>query len=135
MREIERKVQELMNVESSSSTNVVSPRELVADRSLGSGHVEVDVDVVDSELESGSREGEVNDGGNHPGSTTASRAPEIVDLISPPPPVQSRQVSRFKETRCMGMDVIELSDSDNDGSPEHATKMRELRLYIAHIRD
>lgn len=130
MREIERKLQEVLK-ESTSSTNVVSPRGLVAERSLGSGHV----DVIEQRTMHLDAELGMEGDGTNPGSTTASTAPEIVDLVSPAAPrVHRRELSRFKETRrCI--DVIELSDTDNDGSPEHATKMRELRLFMANIRD
>lgn len=43
---------------------------------------------------------------------------EIVDLSSPFP-----------------VDVIELSESETDVSPEHTKKARELRLFVASIRD
>lgn len=61
---------------------------------------------------------------------SASSKPEIIDLLSPPPPPPRRahQVSRR-------IDVIELSDTDNDASPQHASKARELRLFIANIID
>ncbi|KAL6545181.1 hypothetical protein OROHE_009846 [Orobanche hederae] len=58
---------------------------------------------------------------------------DIIDLTSPPPRVDMREVSKHQVTRCM--DVIELSDTEYDASPEHARKARELRLFIANIRD
>ncbi|KAL2550393.1 Flap endonuclease GEN-like 2 [Forsythia ovata] len=58
---------------------------------------------------------------------------EIIDLTSPAPPVCAIGVSRCQETKCI--DVIELSESDNDVSPEHTVKARELRLFISSIRD
>lgn len=62
--------------------------------------------------------------------TTSSKSleTEIVDLISPAPPPRAHQVSRR-------IDVIELSDTDNDASPQHARKARDLRLFIANIID
>ncbi|KAL8543938.1 hypothetical protein ACS0TY_004476 [Phlomoides rotata] len=67
--------------------------------------------------------------------TSSSSKPlgtEIIDLISPapppPPPPCAHQISRR-------MDVIDLSDTDNDASPQHARKARDLRLFIANIID
>ncbi|GER46655.1 flap endonuclease GEN-like protein [Striga asiatica] len=59
---------------------------------------------------------------------------DIIDLISPPPKQTiARGVSNFREMEFS--DVIELSDTDNDVSPEHARKAKELRMFIANIRD
>ncbi|CAI9771906.1 unnamed protein product [Fraxinus pennsylvanica] len=58
---------------------------------------------------------------------------EIIDLTSPAPPVRAIGVSSCHDMKCM--DVIELSESENDMSPEHTIKARELRLFISSIRD
>ncbi|KAL2527266.1 Flap endonuclease GEN-like 2 [Abeliophyllum distichum] len=58
---------------------------------------------------------------------------EIIDLTSPAPPMRAIGVSRCQDTKCIN--VIELSESENDVSPEHTVKARELRLFISSIRD
>ncbi|XP_073118442.1 single-strand DNA endonuclease 1 isoform X2 [Henckelia pumila] len=58
---------------------------------------------------------------------------EINDLMSSSPSVLARGVSEYRDVKCV--DVVELSESDNDVSPEHARKARELRLFIARIGD
>ncbi|XP_074291266.1 single-strand DNA endonuclease 1 isoform X2 [Silene latifolia] len=61
-------------------------------------------------------------------------AMDIVDLLSPSPEVKLRYVSK-----CQGntelVNVIDLSDSDMEISPEHARKARDLRLFLASIRE
>ncbi|KAH6783920.1 single-stranded DNA endonuclease family protein [Perilla frutescens var. hirtella] len=113
MKEIERKLQELLNdveKERSSSINIT-----------GTAHVQV-IDKrtvhLDAEVE------HVCNGGNLGGSRLET---QIIDLISPPPRVQTREARSTA--------VIELSDTDNDVSPQHARKMRELRLFMANSRD
>lgn len=65
-------------------------------------------------------------------STTKS---EVIDLLSPSPPRQSRIVSKFPKSNDQCIDVIDLSESETDVSPEHERKARELRLFLAGIRD
>lgn len=60
---------------------------------------------------------------------------EFVDLLSPSPAICTRPVSKCREVCQEQIDVIDLSESENDVSPEHARKARELRLFIAHIRN
>ncbi|PKI52046.1 flap endonuclease GEN-like 2 [Punica granatum] len=60
---------------------------------------------------------------------------EVIDLLSPSPAICTRPVSKCREVRHHQIDVIDLSESDNDASPEHTRKARELRLFIAGIRD
>ncbi|KAL3630604.1 Single-strand DNA endonuclease 1 [Castilleja foliolosa] len=66
-------------------------------------------------------------------SGSRSAGTDIIDLTSPPPRVHAREVSKCQVARCA--DVIDLSDMENDVSPEHARKARELRLFVASIRD
>ncbi|KAK6275573.1 hypothetical protein POUND7_005282 [Theobroma cacao] len=63
---------------------------------------------------------------------TGMTAPEheVIDLSSPSPQVQSQNVPR-----CTDVSVIDLSDSETERSPEHVKKARELRLFLASIRD
>ncbi|XP_073031045.1 single-strand DNA endonuclease 1 [Primulina eburnea] len=55
---------------------------------------------------------------------------EIIDLMSPSPSVRARGISECQDVKCIDVELIE---SDNDVSPEHARKARELRLFIARI--
>lgn len=59
----------------------------------------------------------------------------IIDLLSPSPAC-SRNVSRVQETYDNETTkMIELSDSETEKSPEHHRKARELRLFLASIKD
>ncbi|GLU21081.1 hypothetical protein SLE2022_372440 [Rubroshorea leprosula] len=59
---------------------------------------------------------------------------EVIDLLSPSP-VHSRYASRFPEVNDQKINVIDLSDSEMDISPEHERKARELRSFLAKIHD
>ncbi|KAL6541592.1 hypothetical protein OROGR_011078 [Orobanche gracilis] len=96
---------------------------------------------INSESETDTVEGEGSEnrgssssvGYSSVGSRSTGTTTDIIDLTSPPPQVDTREVSKRQVTRCV--DVIELSDTEYDGSPEHARKAREFRLFIANIRD
>ncbi|KAJ8752964.1 hypothetical protein K2173_008699 [Erythroxylum novogranatense] len=60
---------------------------------------------------------------------------QVIDLSSPSPPRNLPNFSGSLQTRNQVVDVIDLSDSETEVSPEHARKARELRLFIASIRD
>ncbi|XP_054786951.1 single-strand DNA endonuclease 1 isoform X2 [Prosopis cineraria] len=60
---------------------------------------------------------------------------EVIDLLSPSPPKQSCASSRCAQSNGEHIEVINLSDSDSDTSPEHKRKAKELRLFLAGIRD
>lgn len=60
---------------------------------------------------------------------------EFIDLLSPSPAICTRPVSESREVRQQPIEVVDLSESDNDASPEHVRKARELRLFIAGIRN
>lgn len=59
---------------------------------------------------------------------------DFIDLLSPSPVLNTRYVSK-----CQGnieqLNVIDLSDSDMEISPDHAKKARELRLFLTSIRE
>lgn len=61
---------------------------------------------------------------------------EIIDLLSPSPP-KAKQSSltslKCEQSSDKHMEVINLSDSENDMSPEHKEKAKELRLFLASI--
>uniref|UniRef100_A0A5B7A2B2 Single-strand DNA endonuclease 1 n=1 Tax=Davidia involucrata TaxID=16924 RepID=A0A5B7A2B2_DAVIN len=59
---------------------------------------------------------------------------EVIDLLSPSPPMHAHNVSKCQQANVKCIDVIDLSESETDISPEHARKARELRLFLASIR-
>ncbi|KAK4792569.1 hypothetical protein SAY86_023004 [Trapa natans] len=71
------------------------------------------------------------------GSPVAARtsAIEFIDLLSPSSDICTRPVSKYTEAHRQQIDVIDLSESENDASPEHVRKARELRLFIAGIKN
>jgi flap endonuclease GEN len=60
---------------------------------------------------------------------------EVIDLCSPSPVARTRTVSRCQRVNDQHSEVIDLSESENEMSTEHARKARALRLFIASIRD
>lgn len=60
---------------------------------------------------------------------------EVIDLLSPSPPKKSHASSKCQQSSEQHIDVINLSDSEYDMSPEHNEKARELRLFLASIRN
>ncbi|KAL2967353.1 hypothetical protein AAZX31_16G171500 [Glycine max] len=60
---------------------------------------------------------------------------EIIDLLSPSPPKKSNLFSKCQQSSDQHIEVINLSDSENDMSVEHKQKAKELRLFLASIRN
>ncbi|KAF5743545.1 flap endonuclease GEN-like 2 isoform X4 [Tripterygium wilfordii] len=60
---------------------------------------------------------------------------EVIDLSSPSPLMHFRTTSRPEQKRSQTVNVIDLSDSEADMSPEHERKARELRLFLASLKD
>ncbi|KAL2334668.1 hypothetical protein Fmac_015881 [Flemingia macrophylla] len=60
---------------------------------------------------------------------------EIIDLLSPSPPKKSNFSLKCQQSRDQHIEVINLSDSENDMSVEHKQKLKELRLFLASIRN
>lgn len=58
----------------------------------------------------------------------------VIDLLSPTP-LKPSHTSKFHESSDQHIEVINLSDSENDVSPEHKQKAKELRLFLASIRN
>lgn len=58
----------------------------------------------------------------------------VIDLLSPTP-LKPSHTSKFHESSDQHIEVINLSDSENDMSPEHKQKAKELRLFLASIRN
>ncbi|XWS50538.1 hypothetical protein CRYUN_Cryun12cG0095500 [Craigia yunnanensis] len=59
----------------------------------------------------------------------------ISDKMTIATEVHSQNVSRSTQMNGQHISVIDLSDSETERSPEHARKARELRLFLASIRD
>ncbi|KAK6135321.1 hypothetical protein DH2020_030963 [Rehmannia glutinosa] len=113
MEEIDKKLRELLlEIEQDSSTMINTMR---------------------LNTESESRNGESSGSACYSTAYRSMGTDDIIDLTGPPPRVDTRVVSKCQEVR--RIDVVELSDTDNDVSPEHARKARELRSFIANIRD
>lgn len=62
-------------------------------------------------------------------------AAEVIDLVSPSPSVCARRVSESQRVDVQHIDVVELSESENEFSPDHARRARELRSFIAKVRN
>ncbi|GFP82202.1 flap endonuclease gen-like 2 [Phtheirospermum japonicum] len=127
--DIDRKLQELLlDIERDSGT--------MTNNNNNNNNVHVGMDYkktpLNSESESKNR-GSSSSFGHSSSSGSTSVGTDIIDLTSPPPRVHAREVSKCQVARCA--DVIDLSDTENDVSPEHARKARELRLFLANIRD
>lgn len=62
---------------------------------------------------------------------------EVIDLLSPSPQMRPPclNVSKCQGANVPSVDVIDLSDSENEASPEHTRKARELRLFLTNIRE
>ncbi|KAG9142433.1 hypothetical protein Leryth_018212 [Lithospermum erythrorhizon] len=61
-------------------------------------------------------------------STALAMSGEVIDLVSP------QQInSTYQAATPSKIDVIDLSDSENEISPEHVRKARELRLFMAKL--
>ncbi|XP_042506615.1 single-strand DNA endonuclease 1 isoform X2 [Macadamia integrifolia] len=56
-------------------------------------------------------------------------------VINPYPDVTASKVVKSQQIIGRQIDVIDLSESETEASPEHARKARELRLFIASIKD
>ncbi|XAR66208.1 Spleen exonuclease [Bertholletia excelsa] len=70
----------------------------------------------------------------HPTSSSAETV-EVIDLLSPSPHVPGCRVPKCQQGEVECIDIIDLSDSETEASPEHARKARELRLFLSSIRE
>ncbi|KAK1266887.1 Flap endonuclease GEN-like 2 [Acorus gramineus] len=59
---------------------------------------------------------------------------EVIDLLTPSPPIRACKVAKYKESIAPPVDVIDVCESESDESVEHEKKARELRLFLDSIR-
>ncbi|XWS37824.1 hypothetical protein CRYUN_Cryun19dG0078400 [Craigia yunnanensis] len=129
--EIDLKLQDLLlDIELGSKFSSIASREVISDKIT----IATEVNFINQDplviLESG---GNADCKAAMLRLQTGATAPkhEVIDLLSPSPQVHSQNVSRFTQH----ISVIDLSDTETERSPEHARKARELRLFLARIRD
>ncbi|XP_077241781.1 single-stranded DNA endonuclease family protein isoform X2 [Tasmannia lanceolata] len=60
---------------------------------------------------------------------------EVIDLSTPLPPLRSCEVTNCQQPVGRQIDVIDVSDSETEVSPEHERRARELRLFLDSIKD
>lgn len=60
--------------------------------------------------------------------------PEVIDLSTPSPPHGTCDVGKRQTVISQHAEVIDVSESENDLSPEHEQKARALRLFIDSIK-
>ncbi|XP_008778572.2 single-strand DNA endonuclease 1 [Phoenix dactylifera] len=60
--------------------------------------------------------------------------PEVIDLSTPSPPHRGCEAAKCRTVIDQHVDAINVSESENDLSPEHEKKARELRLFMDSIR-
>ncbi|CAI8593672.1 unnamed protein product [Vicia faba] len=66
-------------------------------------------------------------------SVSSTEKSVVIDLLSPSP-FKPSNTSKFHPSSDQNIEVINLSDSENEVSPEHKQKAKELRLFLASIR-
>ncbi|XVE64209.1 hypothetical protein DITRI_Ditri07aG0083200 [Diplodiscus trichospermus] len=133
--EIDLKLQDLLlDIELGSKSSPIASREVISDKMTLATEVNFinQESLVDLELE-----GNADCKGPIFCLQAGTTAPkhEVIDLLSPSPQVHSQNVSRFTQMNGEHIRLINLSDSETERSPERARKARELRLFLASIRD
>lgn len=139
LAELDLKLQQLfleINSESGSNpqTNPLSSRAVTSEN----GRVAIDVDLLDDgslfdqelDIERGCNASMPSSSAN-----TSAAEKEVIDLLSPSPAIRHPTVTKCKHFGYQHIDVIDLSESDAEVSPEHEKKARELRQFIANVRD
>lgn len=133
--EIDLKLQHLLlNIELGSKSRHIASREVISDKTTiatEDNFINQDPLVnLDSECNADSKAAMLC-------LQTGATAPkhEVIDLLSPSPQVHIRNVSRFTLMNSQHISVIDLSDSETERSPEHARKAKDLRQFLASIRD
>lgn len=135
--EIDEKLQELLlDIESESSTirdaSFTCTEVTFEDRIAGTNSDSMRPDPLFDAVSESDGDGKATMSCYPTGAAVAKN--EIVDLVSPSP-VQCRNVSKIRALKYQPTNAIELSDSETENSPEHERKARELRLFIASIKE
>ncbi|KAG9441120.1 hypothetical protein H6P81_016974 [Aristolochia fimbriata] len=60
---------------------------------------------------------------------------EVIDLSTPVPSSRCCKILKCQEPITKPIDVIDLCESESEVSPEHTRKARELRLFLAGIKE
>ncbi|XP_068639770.1 single-strand DNA endonuclease 1 [Aristolochia californica] len=60
---------------------------------------------------------------------------QVIDLSTPSPSSRCCKILKCQEPNAKQVDVIDLSESESEVSPVHTRKARELRLFLASIKD
>lgn len=137
LKEIDLKLQNLLlDIELESIARQKASLSLEAKSTNGIAVIKVDQMNQNQLLPPTLLEGKIkrnNVSGRHPTGPPAATT-EVIDLLSPSPSVPSRMVSTCQRASVDCIEVIDLSESEIEASPEHAKKARELRLFLASIR-
>lgn len=134
MAEIDQRLQNLLlDIESGSNTITCpsllsSKTEISENRTNIIGKVNPTIPVLEKDWESCIETGP---------SGAVKYENEIIDLLSPSPArLQCKLLPKQqKNASDEAVDLIELSESETEMSPEHHRKARELRLFLASIKD
>ncbi|KAI8564779.1 hypothetical protein RHMOL_Rhmol03G0208700 [Rhododendron molle] len=137
LKEIDLKLQNLL-LDIELESNARQKASLTMEAKLTNGNAAIKVDqmkqnllLVPTELEGKVERNNVS--GRYPTGSHAATT-EVIDLLSPSPSVPSRMVSKCQRASVDCIEMIDLSESEIEASPEHAKKARELRLFLASIR-
>ncbi|XP_058205872.1 single-strand DNA endonuclease 1 isoform X1 [Rhododendron vialii] len=137
LKEIDLKLQNLLlDIELESNARQKASLTMEAKSTNGNAVIEVDQMKQNLLLLPTELEGKVernNVSGRYPTGSHAATT-EVIDLLSPSPSVPSRMVSKCQRASVDCIEMIDLSESEIEASPEHAKKARELRLFLASIR-
>ncbi|OMO97893.1 XPG/Rad2 endonuclease [Corchorus olitorius] len=135
MAEIDLKLKDLLlDTELGSKSVTIASREVISGKMITATEGNSVYHGLDVILESECKDDHKN-AALSPQTSTIAPKHEVVDLLSPSPQVLSQNVSRYTKMNGQNISVIDLSDSETERSPEHAKKARELRLFLASIRD
>ncbi|KAG5558552.1 hypothetical protein RHGRI_008482 [Rhododendron griersonianum] len=137
LKEIDLKLQNLLlDIELESNARQKASLTMEAKSTNGNTVIKVDQMKQNLHLLPTELEGKVernNVSGRYPMGSRAATT-EVIDLLSPSPSVPSRMVSKCQRASVDCIEMIDLSESEIEASPEHAKKARELRLFLASIR-
>lgn len=118
-----------LNVESEDNARCKSTS--CSSSSASGSSVEVDLTISDTEDYASNINNKSTS--DHHLDCPMSMDTDVIDLVSPSPRLKTRYISK-----CQGnvelVNIIDLSDSDMEITPEQAQKARDLRLFLARVR-